>query len=133
MTGGRNELGHWLPGQSGNPRGKPATPPEVKLMLGVLTEDAVRALADALHSDDERVRVTAAVQVLDRVLGKPAPAGATEAGGTAQAHIAALNALANLTNLAANAADEHQPVLLAPEHGSQQTPSDQTNNGEDEE
>ncbi len=58
------------PGQSGNPKGRPATPPEVKEALTALTLPAVKALSDILAGKDQRLRLIAAQTVLDRTLGK---------------------------------------------------------------
>jgi hypothetical protein len=71
MTQKTYRQGQWTPGVSGNPSGRPRTPPIVKEMLGALTEKAVRALEEALDGDDPKLRLTAAQEVLNRALGRP--------------------------------------------------------------
>ena len=46
-------------------------PDEVRARLAALSLPAVAALADALRDEDPRVRVAAAVQVMDRLYGRP--------------------------------------------------------------
>lgn len=46
-------------------------PDEVRAKLAALSMPAVAALADALRAEDPRVRVAAAVQVMDRLYGRP--------------------------------------------------------------
>lgn len=61
-------------GQSGNPGGRPkSTPDEVEAIrkLRGLTQRAVEKVEELLESDDEKVRMAAAKEVLDRNLGKP--------------------------------------------------------------
>lgn len=60
----------FLPGQSGNPRGRPKTPEETKRALRAMLPDAVAALGGLLKSADEKVRLAAVQVVLNRVLGR---------------------------------------------------------------
>lgn len=84
------------PGQSGNPGGRPKDSAWVKHLAAKRTEDAIKALADALEATrlvvsakgdvvaeepDHRVRVAAAQALLDRAHGKPAQAITGEDGG----------------------------------------------------
>jgi hypothetical protein len=68
----RAEAGRWTKGRSGNPGGRPKLPEEAKAQIRDLAPLAIAALAKALESDDERVVVAAATQILDRGYGKPA-------------------------------------------------------------
>ncbi|TPM94220.1 DUF5681 domain-containing protein [Mesorhizobium sp. B2-1-5] len=90
----------WKPGVSGNPSGRPKTPDEVKEMLRALTPKAVQRLGEALDSDDQKLRVTAAQEILNRTLGRPhATLDVNATVDTGQAH---LQALVSLTALAAS-------------------------------
>src|SRR5262245_55457839 len=87
----RNGLGHWVPGTSGNPGGRPKPPDGLRTRLAELSLRAVDRLAELLDSPDERVRLEAAKTILDRHLGRPAiQADISLHRGVEDAHIAAL-------------------------------------------
>jgi hypothetical protein len=56
----RDERGHWLPGRSANPGGRPGVPEVIKSTLRELSPRAVKRLGELLDSDDERIRLEAA-------------------------------------------------------------------------
>ena len=68
----RNSHGHWLPGRSANPGGRPSIPDVIKAKLSELSPRAVERLRELLDSADERLRLEAAKAILDRHLGRPA-------------------------------------------------------------
>ena len=68
----RDERGHWLPGRSANPGGRPGVPDVIKATLRELSPRAVERLGELLDSEDERIRLEAAKAILDRHLGRPA-------------------------------------------------------------
>jgi hypothetical protein len=70
----RTATGQFLPGNSGNPGGRPGLPAEVRAKLSELSLPAIQVLAGALRGEDARVRVVAAVHILDRLYGRPAQA-----------------------------------------------------------
>src|SRR4029077_13411038 len=87
----RNDLGHWVPGTSGNPGGRPKPPDGLRARLAQLSPHAVTRLGNRLDSGDERVRLEAAKTILDRHLGRPAiQADINLNPGVADSHIAAL-------------------------------------------
>ena len=87
----RDERGHWLPGRSANPGGRPGIPDVIKATLRELSPRAVERLGELLDSDDERIQLEAAKAILDRHLGRPAiQADVTVRGGTSAEHLQAL-------------------------------------------
>lgn len=101
----RDERGHWLPGRSANPGGRPGVPEVIKATLRELSPRAVVRLGELLDSEDERVRLEAAKAILDRHLGRPAiQADISLRGGVADDHLAALIEVARRRAL--------EPILL---------------------
>ena len=87
----RDERGHWLPGRSANPGGRPGVPEVIKATLRELSPRAVERLGELLDSADERIQLEAAKAILDRHLGRPAiQADVTVRGGTSAEHLQAL-------------------------------------------
>lgn len=65
-TGGITGKG-WLPGQTGNPGGRPKG---IAAIARQHTDKAVEVLTNAMDDADPRVRVAAAKEILDRGYGK---------------------------------------------------------------
>ena len=87
----RDERGHWLPGRSANPGGRPGVPEVIKATLRELSPRAVERLGELLDSADERIQLEAAKAILDRHLGRPAiQADLTVRGGASAEHLQAL-------------------------------------------
>ena len=57
----------WMPGQSGNPGGRPKG---IAALARQHTDKALTVLVTALDDDDARVRVAASKEILDRGYGK---------------------------------------------------------------
>lgn len=77
----RNEKGHFLPGVSGNPTGRPKVVGYVRDLARHKTEEAIATLVDIMQDVDASpaARVAAARELLDRGWGKPAlPIGGAE-------------------------------------------------------
>ena len=67
----RTVSGQFLPGQSGNPGGRPKDEHRVGELARSYTVEAIETLVDLMrHGKDERVRGTAAQALLDRGWGK---------------------------------------------------------------
>src|SRR5262249_31203044 len=87
----RNGLGHWVPGTSGNPGGRPKPPAGIRNRLAGLSPRAVERAAELLGSDGEREGFGEAQKNLDRHLGRPAiQADISLHRGVNDSHIAAL-------------------------------------------
>jgi hypothetical protein len=68
-------MAKFLPGQSGNPSGRPKEAAEVKALARSHSKTAVEKLVELmLSSADERTVIAACNSILDRGLGKPAQA-----------------------------------------------------------
>jgi hypothetical protein len=67
----RGPHGHFLPGQSGNAGGRPASLARVRELLKPHTEKYVRTLVELFDDADPAVRLAACREFGDRCLGKP--------------------------------------------------------------
>ena len=67
----RGSHGHFLPGQSGNAGGRPASLARVRELLKPHTERFVAELVQLLDSDEEAIRLAAIKEFMDRYIGKP--------------------------------------------------------------
>ena len=111
----RNNLGHWLPGRSANPGGRPGVPDVIKATLRELSPRAVERLGQLLDSDDERIRLEAAKAILDRHLGRPAiQADLTLRGDAPAAHLQALIELARKRRAEPVDLDDREIVDITP-------------------
>ena len=71
MKNARLKSGQFVPGQSGNPGGRPKDEHRVGELARSYTLEAIETLVDLMrHGRDERVRGTAAQALLDRGWGK---------------------------------------------------------------
>ena len=59
------------PGQSGNPSGRPKENPEAKEILKAATVEAAKKLVGLLESKNEKIVLTASIEILNRTQGKP--------------------------------------------------------------
>jgi hypothetical protein len=85
-TGGNSgvrNLRPWRPGQSGNPRGRPPVPPELRELARSHTETAIQTLVDVMKDKKSTgsARVAAACALLDRAHGRPPTEIDLRAGG----------------------------------------------------
>lgn len=69
----RDKAGRFVKGASGNPRGRAKIPEDVREILRAATAEAARLLIDTMRDEEKdiRLRKDCAVEVLNRVYGKP--------------------------------------------------------------
>ena len=111
----RDSRGHWLPGRSANPGGRPGVPEVIKATLRELSPRAVERLGELLDSDDERIQLEAAKAILDRHLGRPAiQADLTVRGGASTDHLEALIEMARKRRAEPIDLDERDVLDITP-------------------
>ena len=111
----RDDRGHWLPGRSANPGGRPGVPEVIKATLRELSPRAVQRLGELLDSEDERIQLEAAKAILDRHLGRPAiQADLTLRGDAPTAHLQALIELARKRRAEPVDLDDREIVDITP-------------------
>jgi hypothetical protein len=88
MAVARDEAGKWLPGESGNPSGRPKSIFELAELARAHTAAAIKTLAAIMNDKEvaEPARIAAACALLDRGYGKPvmSVAGLIETGARPQ-------------------------------------------------
>lgn len=67
----RGEGGRFAPGARANPGGRPKIPEDQKTRFKKLTPQAIEVLEKCLSSEDPKIQLEAAKQILDRAYGKP--------------------------------------------------------------
>ena len=111
----RDDRGHWLPGASANPGGRPGVPEVIKATLRELSPRAVERLGVLLDSADERIQLEAAKAILDRHLGRPAiQADLTVRGDASAAHLQALLEVARKRRAEPVDLDEREVLDITP-------------------
>lgn len=63
--------GMFLPGHSGNPKGRPRTPYDLPALCREYTPEAVAKLVEIMRADDHGKALAAIQQLLDRGWGRP--------------------------------------------------------------
>jgi hypothetical protein len=74
--------GMFLPGHSGNPKGRPRTPYDLPAMCREYTPEAVLKLVEIMRADDHGRALSAVQQLLDRGWGRPITPIVDETEGT---------------------------------------------------
>jgi hypothetical protein len=67
MPENRDQAGRFVPGASGNPGGRPKG---IAALARQHTDKAIQVLVEGMESPDERVKIAAAKEILDRGYGK---------------------------------------------------------------
>lgn len=84
LTVTRDKNGHFLPGSSANPGGRPAIIKEIQTLARSHSDEAIATLVACMKDEDGRVRVAASIALLDRGYGKPAQQLQIESDGVVQ-------------------------------------------------
>jgi hypothetical protein len=98
-TGLENRLsdGRFVSGVSGNPRGRPCVPADLRDAFRANSQRALEVLVAGLDNPDAKIRVACAQHILDRGYGKPVQEASIEVTQHSSPHLAALVALATST------------------------------------
>lgn len=67
----RDDFGRFVPGTSGNPGGRSKSLAAIRQLAREHAETAIKKLVELLSSENERVRLDAIREVLDRGFGRP--------------------------------------------------------------
>jgi hypothetical protein len=74
----RDDAGHFLPGVSGNPTGRPKGAGIVRDLAKPLVPEAMAKIAALIQSTDPRVALAASQEILNRFAGRPMQAVETD-------------------------------------------------------
>lgn len=67
----RSKTGQFVKGLSGNPSGRPKANPEIKEILKAASVDAAKRLVELMQCNNEKIALTAVIEILNRTEGKP--------------------------------------------------------------
>jgi hypothetical protein len=70
----RDDLGHYLPGSSGNLSGRPKGAGEIRELARQYLPSALAKIGELVGSADPRVALAASQEILNRVFGRPVQA-----------------------------------------------------------
>ena len=83
----------WKPGQSGNPNGRPKPDVDIAALARVHGPRCVKVVVDLLSSEDEKMRLSAAIALLDRGFGRPKQEMDINSNSTIELHLVAARAI----------------------------------------
>jgi hypothetical protein len=109
----------WKPGRSGNPGGRPKAEVDIAALAREHGPRCVKVVVELLSSDDHKLRLAAAIALLDRGFGRPKQEMDINSNSTIELHLVAARAIsASLI--------EHQqtPVIEAIESTSTDIPTE---------
>lgn len=79
----------WKPGQSGNPNGRPKPEVDIAALARKHGPRCIEVAARLLGSKDEKMRLAAAIALLDRGFGRPKQEIETTGNATIELHLVA--------------------------------------------
>ena len=83
----------WEPGRSGNPSGRAKTEIDIAAMARVHGPRCIKVVVDLLSSEDEKMRLSAAIALLDRGFGRPKQEMDINSNSTIELHLVAARAI----------------------------------------
>ncbi len=83
------------PGRSGNPSGRPKTEIDIAALARVHGPRCVKVVVDLLSSEDEKMRLSAAIALLDRGFGRPKQEMDINSNSTIELHLVAARAISS--------------------------------------
>jgi hypothetical protein len=108
--------GRFAPGCSGNPRGRPPTPLEIRRVLAAKQWSALARLLRNIESGNDAAANTAAIWLLEQHIGKPVQQLEAQVTDIGAAHLLAVSAAANAAVILDLPAEAGQtPELAEPE------------------
>jgi hypothetical protein len=105
----------WRAGQSGNPQGRPPAPVDIAALAREHGPKCIEVASGLLDDADPRIRLAAAVALLDRGFGKPPQAisGTTDMPTMLQLmHLEAASAFSEQLAREREAAEHRQPLTI---------------------
>jgi len=83
----------WKPGQSGNPKGRPKPDVDIAALAREHGPKCIEVVVKILGSDDEKLRLAAAIALLDRGFGRPKQEMDINSNSTIELHLVAARAI----------------------------------------
>jgi hypothetical protein len=83
----------WKPGQSGNPKGRPKPEVDIAALARVHGPKCIQVVVKILSSKDEKMRLAAAIALLDRGFGRPKQEMDINSNSTIELHLVAARAI----------------------------------------
>jgi hypothetical protein len=104
--------GSWRPGQSGNPNGRPKPIVDIAALARKHGPRCIEVAARLLSSKDEKMRLAAAIALLDRGFGRPKQEIETSGNATIELHLVAARVISQelLTQVREPPAIEHEAI-----------------------
>jgi hypothetical protein len=85
--------GSWKAGQSGNPNGRPKPEVDIAALARKHGTKCIEVVVDLLSSEDEKMRLSAAIALLDRGFGRPKQEMDINSNSTIELHLVAARAI----------------------------------------
>jgi hypothetical protein len=87
--------GSWRPGQSGNPRGREKPAVDIAALARTHGPRCIKVVVGLLSSKDEKIKLAAAIALLDRGFGRPKQEMDINSNSTIELHLVAARAISS--------------------------------------